>query len=345
MWVLFALVAGGLLIVLVANLSSSEKKIEHEIEHLYAVGDPQFVRSMGTLLGPAIVGGNRVTALLNGDEIFPAMLEAIRCGQADHHLRDLHLLVRRHRQGSSPTRSAERARAGVKVHVLIDWVGRREDGRVAARRDGAGRRRGRASTTRSAGTTWRGSTTAPTASCWSSTARVGFTGGVGIADKWRGNAEDPRALARLPFPDRGPGGRPDAGRVHGQLDQGHAAACCTATRYFPRAAAGGHARRAGVQELAGRGRRERAAHVPAVDRRRREERRRIANAYFVPDELAVATLGGGAARAACGCEIIVPGAHMDAHGRPQGLAIPLGASCSRQGSRSTSTSRRCTTAR
>ena len=32
---------------------------------------------MGVLLGPAIVEGNKVEVLLNGDQIFPAMLAAI----------------------------------------------------------------------------------------------------------------------------------------------------------------------------------------------------------------------------------------------------------------------------
>ena len=58
MWILLALAAGALIVLVVANLSSSAKKIEHEVEHLYAAGDPQFVRSMGSLLGPGIVPGN-----------------------------------------------------------------------------------------------------------------------------------------------------------------------------------------------------------------------------------------------------------------------------------------------
>ena len=78
MWILSAFVAGLLVAILVANLSSSSKKVERKIEHLYGVRDPDFLRSMGSLLGPPIVPGNRVTALCNGDEIFPAMLEAIR---------------------------------------------------------------------------------------------------------------------------------------------------------------------------------------------------------------------------------------------------------------------------
>jgi cardiolipin synthase len=78
MWIVLAVVGSALLLLIVLNLTSGEKKIEHEIRPLYGVDEPQFVRSMGVLLGPAIVGGNRVTALQNGDEIFPAMLEAIR---------------------------------------------------------------------------------------------------------------------------------------------------------------------------------------------------------------------------------------------------------------------------
>ena len=78
MWILLAVAAGALIVLVVANLTSSAKKIEKKIDHLYPAGDSQFVRSMGSLLGPGIVPGNRVRALCNGDEIFPAMLDAIR---------------------------------------------------------------------------------------------------------------------------------------------------------------------------------------------------------------------------------------------------------------------------
>ena len=65
------------LTVLVLNLQAGEKQIRFQIEHRFPVSDPQFVRTMGHLLGPGISAGNRVKALQNGDEIFPAMLEAI----------------------------------------------------------------------------------------------------------------------------------------------------------------------------------------------------------------------------------------------------------------------------
>ena len=66
------------IILVIANLSSGEKKIEHKIYRLYASDDPQFLRSMGLLLGPPVVSGNRFEMLLNGKHIFPSMLEGIR---------------------------------------------------------------------------------------------------------------------------------------------------------------------------------------------------------------------------------------------------------------------------
>src|SRR4051794_34223552 len=50
----------------------------YQVVSTYGVDDPQFARTMGQLLGPPLDGGNTVTAYNNGDQIFPAMLEAIR---------------------------------------------------------------------------------------------------------------------------------------------------------------------------------------------------------------------------------------------------------------------------
>ena len=119
MWVLLALAGGALLVLIIANLITSEKKIEQEIEHLYAVGDPQFARSLGTLLGPGILPGNRVTALVNGNQIFPALLDAIRGAQ-----KTINFETFIYWSGAIGRAFAEapieQARAGVKVHVLLD---------------------------------------------------------------------------------------------------------------------------------------------------------------------------------------------------------------------------------
>jgi len=41
---------------LVLNLSSGERKVDHRIPHRYATGHAQFVRPMGNLLGPLLLG-------------------------------------------------------------------------------------------------------------------------------------------------------------------------------------------------------------------------------------------------------------------------------------------------
>src|SRR5687768_13707570 len=80
--VLFASLATAVLFGLILVIfARSEKEITQRVEHLYAVSDPQFLRSMGVLLGPALVSGNRIDTLLNGNQIFPAMLAAIRTAE------------------------------------------------------------------------------------------------------------------------------------------------------------------------------------------------------------------------------------------------------------------------
>ena len=70
----------------------------------------------------------------------------------------------------------------------------------------------------------------------------------------------------------------------------------------------------------------------------------ISASYFVPDDLSVATLVE-ARRRGVAVRIILPGPVMDVEVVAQGLARPLGRAALRPGSRSTSTSRPCTTAR
>src|SRR5687768_8410430 len=53
----------------------------YRIESKYAIEDPQFARTIGHLLGPPLVYGNHVETLVNGDQFFPAMLEAIRAAK------------------------------------------------------------------------------------------------------------------------------------------------------------------------------------------------------------------------------------------------------------------------
>src|SRR5215212_197855 len=79
--VAIAVVITLILALVVVNAGSGEKKIQHRIEHLYGAEDPEFLHVMGVLLGPPVVAGNRYKVLVNGDQIFPEMLAAIRAAR------------------------------------------------------------------------------------------------------------------------------------------------------------------------------------------------------------------------------------------------------------------------
>ncbi|WP_296914458.1 phospholipase D-like domain-containing protein [Polaromonas sp.] len=175
-------------VLIAVNFSSGEKKVERELPRLYSTQDPQFLRAMGALLGPGIVGGNLVQELLNGDQIFPPMLAAIRGAQRSITFETyIYWSGDIGREFSSAL--AERARAGVKVHVLLDWVG-------SAKIDESFMQEMRA-----AGVAIR-KFHEPS---WYNFAqlnnrthrkllvadgKIGFTGGVGIAPKWTGAGQD-----------------------------------------------------------------------------------------------------------------------------------------------------------
>ena len=169
--------------------SGREKVVEHPIPRLYGAEDPQFSRTMGTLLGTGILDGNRVDVLLNGDEIFPAMLQAIRSAKTTITFETF--IYWSGSIGSEFTNAlAERARAGVKVHVLLDWIGSNKmDASQLALMEQAGVQVRKYHKPH-----------------WYQLGRLnnrthrkllvvdgetGFTGGVGIADQWTGHAQDP----------------------------------------------------------------------------------------------------------------------------------------------------------
>ena len=196
-------VLSTLLVVVVAvNFKKPEKRIAHAVRHLNGIRDPEFQREMGVLMGPAILDGNRVSSLQNGDEIFPAMLEAIRGAR-----RTITFETYIYWSGSVGDSFAkaleERARAGVKVSVMLDWAGSGKmdeeivDGLKKAGVDvqryhplrwyTIGRLNNR---------THRKLLVVD--------GRIGFTGGVGIADNWQGHAQDPNHWRDMHFKVEGP---------------------------------------------------------------------------------------------------------------------------------------------
>jgi cardiolipin synthase len=204
---LFAAIAATAVIaflasVIVLNLNYGNDKVRRDIGHLYSVRDAQFQRTMGVLLGPMILAGNRYEVLVNGDQIFPSMLEAIR-GARQTISFETYIYWSGNVGKAFADALAERARAGVKVHVLLDWVGsnKMEKEYLKAMADaGVEIHKFKQPHWYNLGTlnnrTHRKLLVVDGA--------VGFTGGVGIADEWSGNAQDPKHWRDTHFRVEGP---------------------------------------------------------------------------------------------------------------------------------------------
>jgi cardiolipin synthase A/B len=191
-----------LLVVLSLNFTGPEKKLERKIEHRYAISDPQFRREMGVMLGPAIMPGNHVVDLENGDEIFPAMLAAIRSAQKTITF-ETYIYWEGKVGKDFADALSERARAGVQVKVTIDWVGSitMDESQLQEMQDaGVHVERYRPlhwyNLGRINNRTHRKLLVID--------GRIGFTGGVGIGDPWQGNAQDPDHWRDLHFRIEGP---------------------------------------------------------------------------------------------------------------------------------------------
>ena len=202
-WIIVLTVLITIVAVVVGiNFATPEKELERTVTHHYSISDPQFRREMSVMMGPSVLPGNQVTALNNGEEIFPAMLEAIRGAQVSVTFETY--IYWSGQIGEEFTEAlSERARAGVPVHVTIDWVGsikmdpelldRREDAGVEVERYrplkwyNLGRMNNR---------THRKLLVVD--------GRIGFTGGVGIADQWSGDAADPEHWRDMHFRIEGP---------------------------------------------------------------------------------------------------------------------------------------------
>ena len=189
-------------VVIAYNVIGGETKIDRRIERLHAIDQPQFRHELGVMLGPQFLGGNRHRVLLNGDEIFPAMLGAIRA--ATQTITFESYIYWSGDIGSEFAQAfAERARRGVKVHVLLDWIGSAKmDKSLLDEMKTAGVQIYKFHPPH-----------------WSHLAhlnnrthrkllvvdgRVGFTGGVGIAPQWTGKAQDPEHWRDTHFQVEGP---------------------------------------------------------------------------------------------------------------------------------------------
>lgn len=159
-------------------------------------------RALEGVIGVPATEGNLVDVLVNGDRIFPAMLEAI--GEAQ---RTIDLLTFVYWRGKIGTRFAdalsEKARSGVRVRVLLDaWGASSIDPDLVSEMEEAGvrvrwfRPLRRLQPTKVNHRTHRKVMIVDEA--------TGFTGGVGIADEWSGDARTEDEWRDTHFRVRGP---------------------------------------------------------------------------------------------------------------------------------------------
>jgi cardiolipin synthase len=285
------------------SLLNRSTPVRYVLPHSFGVRDATFLPSAQAIGGPAFVGGNSVSILENGVEIFPAMLASILAAEKSVHMEAYIFwsdsVGRQFRDALAAT-----ARRGVEVRVLLDGVGspkRLEKGDVTILRnagcqvelfrpvrpwmlDVINRRTHRRILVVDG--------------------KIGFTGGVGFADVWAGDADSPEHWRDTHVRIEGPvvaqmqsAFQDNWSEVTGELlvgekyfpvlpDRGSVRATVVASSPVPSSSA--------VQVLY-------SVAISAAD-----QTIEIANSYFVPNDASVELLAV-AARRGVDIRIVVPG--------------------------------------
>jgi cardiolipin synthase len=193
------LVAAGVVAVLLMLAQDQETL---KVRSAVGAEEPEHPAYIAALVGAGLTRGNRYDVLTNGDQIFPAMLDAIRAAK-----RRISFETYIYDEGEIAkefTAALEQAaHRGVRVNLVVDSVGgsgmRTED---VKRLEAAGCRIGRFNSLK-----------------WYNLeevnyrthrkilvvdGEVGFTGGAGIADHWLGHAQDKEHWRDTQIRMRGP---------------------------------------------------------------------------------------------------------------------------------------------
>jgi cardiolipin synthase len=279
-----------------------EKIIRSPIEVVYSVNDQTFKDTISHHLHDPLVPGNNVQELINGIEIFPAMLEAIR--HASNSITFENFIWRSGELSDQFIEAlGERARAGVKVHCIVDSFG-------ALKFKHPDRKRLRAS-----GVQLKIFNQIYPWNCWTWNHRthrkllvidgkLGFIGGICLADEWMGDATERDHWRDIEFRVEGP----VVGEMQGVFMDNWLR--CTSkvlhgTNYFPELEAKGDSLaqcfKAGPEDG---GENARLLYLYSIAAAKKNIR--LSHSYFVPDNLAVEMLLA-AVRRGVKVEIITPG--------------------------------------
>ncbi len=280
--VLLSVAAGYALAISVAK-AGAPKQTVYELPHGFAVGDPTFLPS--ALPGPTMTSGNRLELLENGDAVFPAMLAAISSARKTVNF-EAYIFWSGDVGARFRDALAERAAHGVAVRVLLDAVGS-AGRRLKASDVDAMRRAGCRVEFFHSKKPWM---------LWVFNHRshrrvlvvdgtVGFTGGMGFADQWQGDADSPEHWRDTQVRVEGPAvrGLQRAFQENWSEVTGEA---LVGDEFFPALAQAGSSSAAVVPSsplaaMSGAGR------VYAISLAAAAKEIWIANSYFLPDDAAI----------------------------------------------------------
>ncbi len=297
---------GALLIFCGGCATHEGNAVRKEVTPLYSATSPEFRQASGSLLGASYSEGNSITTLVNGREIFPAMLSAIRGARRSINF-ETYIFWDGEIGKQFAAALAERARAGVKVNAVLDAQGTGKMGRENLEQ------------LRSAGVQIekfhslfsldpRRYNNRSHRKLLIIDGRVGFIGGVGIADEWLGNGESPKHWRDNHYKVTGPvvaqlqaAFMDNWLKTRGELLHG--------TDYFPPLARTGSYTAEAFKGSPRHG--EMDVHLMYMLAMASAKRTLlIENAYFLPDDLMRKELIDAAKRGAR-VEIVVPGKHID----------------------------------
>ncbi len=280
--------AGSVVITLAAYFwFTSARLLSDPIRIDYGPTDPSFANAMGPMTGADFTDGNSIQTLVNGDEFFPSMLKAIREAKKTITFEN-YIWSSGYISNQFIDALTERARAGVRVHALLDGMGglklHRSD-RERLRAAGVefyiyGREHWWEVKPNINHRTHRKILVVD--------GKIGFTGGVCIDDKWLGHAHAKDLWRDTQVRVEGPVVRQiQAVFAHNWMQT--TSALVLGEDYFPKLSKMGsstaHCYKSGPSEGAQTAR---LGYLFAIASARQSIN--IANAYFVPDDLAIEML-------------------------------------------------------
>lgn len=294
------------ILVVAMNVAAAERRITSSVDRFTPIGSREFERNFTGIMGVQIAPGNRIETLVNGARIFPAMLEAIESAE-----RSINFETFIYWSGSVGRDFAEalarKARSGVQVNVLLDWIGsQRMEGALLRQITDAG-----ATIHRFHPPTWRNLARMNNRThrkLLIVDGRIGFTGGVGIADDWLGDADLPTRWRDTHYRVEGPIVRQLQGvflenwlKASGRLLHGQA--------YFPALESAGPLEAHVLSSSPAGGAESMHLMIQIAIAAARFEIV-VATPYFIPDPLTVAALKTAAARGVR-VEILLAGRNID----------------------------------